>query len=41
MTHRSADRHELRNPGDATIIRLLARRAVAVPRDDTGHLETT
>ena len=27
--------------GDATIIRLLARRAVAVPRDDTGHLETT
>jgi len=32
MTHRNADRHEPRNPGDATIIRLLARRGMAAPR---------
>jgi len=41
MTHRNADRQEPRNPGDATIIRLPARRAVAAPRRHRppgGHL---
>jgi len=41
MTHRSADRHEPRNRGDAVIIRLLARRAMAAPRRHRppgGHL---
>src|SRR6516164_9598329 len=44
MTHRNADRHAPRNPVDATIIRLLARRAMAAPRRHRppgGHLTSS
>ena len=44
MTHRSAGRHEPRDPGDATIIRPLARHAMAAPRRHRppgGHLTSS